>query len=193
MSGVSGFITFDVPDAVEQIPELVDPVDEQGDHNLPSHPELLDELARQFTDHHYDLKYLVRAIVASKAYQRTSTVSSPNKDDPRQEKLWSVKFDGSGMQSLSAANGSYAATFADDGMHFVETHSAALTRSNLAKVPCAGMRDAFRADASGVAAASPGQDEAKRCGAAATDLFAQGEQNHSAQVMFRPRDRRTRR
>jgi len=62
---------------------LVDPVDEQGDHNLPSHPELLDELARQFTDHRYDLKYLVRAIVASKAYQRTSTVSSSNQEDPR--------------------------------------------------------------------------------------------------------------
>jgi hypothetical protein len=62
---------------------LIDPVDEQGDHNLPSHPELLDELARQFTDHGYDLKYLVRAIVASQAYQRTSTVSSPTKEDAR--------------------------------------------------------------------------------------------------------------
>jgi hypothetical protein len=62
---------------------LIDPVDEQGDHNLPSHPELLDELARQFTDHGYDFKYLIRAIVASQAYQRTSTVSSPNKEDPR--------------------------------------------------------------------------------------------------------------
>jgi Protein of unknown function (DUF1553) len=62
---------------------LTDPVDEQGDHNLPSHPELLDELARQFTDHGYDLKYLVRAFVGSQAYQRTSTVSSPIKEDPR--------------------------------------------------------------------------------------------------------------
>ncbi len=55
---------------------LIDPVDEMGDHNLPSHPELLDELARQFTDHRYDLKYLIRAIIDSQAYQRTSTVSS---------------------------------------------------------------------------------------------------------------------
>ncbi len=29
------------------------------------------------------MKYLVRAIVASKAYQRTSTVSSSNQEDPR--------------------------------------------------------------------------------------------------------------
>ncbi len=62
---------------------LIDPVDEQGDHNLPSHPELLDELARQFADHGYDFKYLVRAVVASQAYQRTSTVSLPVKEDPR--------------------------------------------------------------------------------------------------------------
>jgi len=62
---------------------LVDPIDEQGDHNLPTHPELLDELARQFTDHHYDMKYLVRAIVASQAYQRTSTASSSTEVDPR--------------------------------------------------------------------------------------------------------------
>jgi hypothetical protein len=62
---------------------LTDPMDEQGAHNLPSHPELLDELARQFTDHGYDLKYLVRAIVASQAYQRTSAVGSPVKEDPR--------------------------------------------------------------------------------------------------------------
>jgi hypothetical protein len=61
---------------------LTDPVDEQGAHNPPSHPELLDELARQLTDHHFDLKYLIRAIVLSQAYQRTS-VTGPDKDDPR--------------------------------------------------------------------------------------------------------------
>src|SRR6202140_4502112 len=49
-----------------------------------------------------------------------------NKGDPRQEKLFSVKLDGSGMQSISSEEGSYAATFAHDGKHFVETHSATL-------------------------------------------------------------------
>jgi hypothetical protein len=62
---------------------LINPVDEIGDHNLPSHPELLDELARQFTDHHFELKYLIRAIVASQAYQRTSSVSSSSSEDSR--------------------------------------------------------------------------------------------------------------
>jgi len=50
-----------------------------------------------------------------------------NKGDPRQEKLFSVKLDGSGMQSLSSEEGNYTASFADDGKHFVETHSATLT------------------------------------------------------------------
>jgi dipeptidyl-peptidase-4 len=50
-----------------------------------------------------------------------------NKEDPRQEKVFSVKLDGSGMQSVSSEEGNYAASFADDSKHFVETHSATLT------------------------------------------------------------------
>ncbi|MFI5102363.1 MAG: DPP IV N-terminal domain-containing protein [Terriglobales bacterium] len=50
-----------------------------------------------------------------------------NKGDPRQEKVFAVKLDGSAMQGISSEEGSYAASFADDGKHFVETHSAALT------------------------------------------------------------------
>jgi hypothetical protein len=62
---------------------LTDPIDEQGAHNPPSHPELLDELAQQFIRHHCDLKYLIRALVASEAYQRSSVASHPGQDDPR--------------------------------------------------------------------------------------------------------------
>jgi hypothetical protein len=62
---------------------LVDPTDEQGDHNPPSHPELLDELARQLIAHHFDLKYLLRALVISQAYQRASAADHPGQDDPR--------------------------------------------------------------------------------------------------------------
>ncbi len=36
----------------------------------PSHPELLDALAADFRDHHYDLRHLIRTIVSSQAYQR---------------------------------------------------------------------------------------------------------------------------
>src|SRR5262249_4942530 len=59
-----------------------EPVDEQGAHNPPSHPELLDELAQQFIAHRFDVKYLIRALVASQAYQRTSVTSHPGQVDP---------------------------------------------------------------------------------------------------------------
>src|SRR5262249_35376107 len=62
---------------------LVDPMGEQGERNPPSHPELLDELARQFAGHGFDLKYLIRALLASRAYQRTSIAGPADPDDLR--------------------------------------------------------------------------------------------------------------
>jgi hypothetical protein len=63
---------------------LVDPVDEMvGAEHAASHPELLDELARQFAAHHFDVKYLARAVMASQAYQRSSARTHPSQDDPR--------------------------------------------------------------------------------------------------------------
>jgi hypothetical protein len=43
-----------------------------GSEHAASHPELLDELAREFAAHDFDLKFLIRAITSSKAYQLTS-------------------------------------------------------------------------------------------------------------------------
>src|SRR5262249_7939038 len=50
---------------------------------LPAHQELVDELSRQFVAHGYDTKFLIRAILASQAYQRTSAVSHPGQKDNR--------------------------------------------------------------------------------------------------------------
>ncbi|GIW93473.1 MAG: hypothetical protein KatS3mg110_1514 [Pirellulaceae bacterium] len=59
------------------------PVDDLGPHNPPSHPELLDFLARQFREHSYDLKELIRWIVLSEPYGLSSRVTSGNEsDDP---------------------------------------------------------------------------------------------------------------
>jgi len=44
---------------------------------------LLDELAYQFAAHKFDLRYLMRAITSSEAYQRTSASSDASQDDPR--------------------------------------------------------------------------------------------------------------
>jgi hypothetical protein len=60
---------------------LVDPVDDFNDANLPSHPQLLDELAAALADHGFDTTFLIRAITASRAYQRTSAVTEPSQND----------------------------------------------------------------------------------------------------------------
>ena len=62
---------------------LVDPEDDLRKDNPPSHPELLDELARDFVAHDFDVQYLIRAITASEAYQRTSAVSEGADLNPR--------------------------------------------------------------------------------------------------------------
>ena len=63
---------------------LVDPVDESGDENPPSHPELLDELAQQFVAHQYDLKFLIRAITRA---ERTSSPAPAFSSSPDERRL----------------------------------------------------------------------------------------------------------
>jgi hypothetical protein len=49
---------------------LIEPVDDWDDENAkPSHPELLDDLARELMTHDYDLKAVARLILNSEAYQ----------------------------------------------------------------------------------------------------------------------------
>ncbi|HEY1338072.1 MAG TPA: DUF1549 and DUF1553 domain-containing protein, partial [Bryobacteraceae bacterium] len=62
---------------------LVQPVDDFGGDNDPSHPELLDELARQFAAHDFDMKFLIRAITASRAYQLSSVAPKSGAGEPR--------------------------------------------------------------------------------------------------------------
>jgi hypothetical protein len=51
---------------------LVEPVDDLGEHNPASHPELLDELADYFVDSGYNLRRLIRVLASSRAYQLSS-------------------------------------------------------------------------------------------------------------------------
>ena len=51
---------------------LVHPLDQTHGGNPPSHPELLDVLAREFADHDFDLKWFLRQIALSESYQRGS-------------------------------------------------------------------------------------------------------------------------
>lgn len=51
---------------------LVMPLDQMHSDNPPTHPELLDRLAEDLVEHGYDLRRLVRGIVMSDAYARSS-------------------------------------------------------------------------------------------------------------------------
>jgi hypothetical protein len=55
---------------------LVNPLDQMHAENRPSHPELLDALARDTAASGYDLRRLTRGIVMSKAYSRSSRYDS---------------------------------------------------------------------------------------------------------------------
>jgi len=51
---------------------LLEPIMEPSDDSPVTHPELLDVLAKELVAHKYDVKFLIRAMVHTKAYQRSS-------------------------------------------------------------------------------------------------------------------------
>lgn len=51
----------------------------------PSHPELLDWLATEFIDHHWDMKHLLKKIVLSATYQQSSSIHALATQPPSQE------------------------------------------------------------------------------------------------------------
>jgi hypothetical protein len=59
---------------------IVNPVDDMHDANAASHPELLQDLARQFANNGFHVKYMVRAICNSQSYQRSSKPKGNNGD-----------------------------------------------------------------------------------------------------------------
>ena len=60
---------------------FVEPVDGFGEEYPPTNPELLDWLAEDFVIHGFDLQHLMRTILHSQAYQRSSETNDSNKDD----------------------------------------------------------------------------------------------------------------
>jgi hypothetical protein len=64
---------------------IVQPVDDMHQANEPSHPQLLDQLARKFAASGFDLKFLTRAIVSSRTYQRGS---QPGENPDKQAALF---------------------------------------------------------------------------------------------------------
>jgi hypothetical protein len=64
---------------------LIEPVDEMVGKDVQDNDPggVLDEVARAFVAQNFDLKFLMRTITATKAYQLTSAKSHASQDDPR--------------------------------------------------------------------------------------------------------------
>lgn len=60
---------------------LVEPVDDMRATNPPSHPELLSYLEREFIEHNYDPKHLIRLICKSAVYQRAAELTPARDQD----------------------------------------------------------------------------------------------------------------
>lgn len=62
---------------------FVEPTDDLRDTNPPTHPELLERLAKDFADHRYDLRQTLRLMALSQTYARSSTSLNNNAVDDR--------------------------------------------------------------------------------------------------------------
>lgn len=62
---------------------LIEPMDSLAAANPPSHPEVIDELVRDFVAHNYDLRHLHRRLLNSAAYQRDWSTNATSADDER--------------------------------------------------------------------------------------------------------------
>jgi hypothetical protein len=60
---------------------IIEPVDDIRSSNPPTNPELLDALVKDFVDHGFDLKHLLRTIANSRTYQLSIETNETNADD----------------------------------------------------------------------------------------------------------------
>ncbi|MEK6261351.1 MAG: DUF1549 and DUF1553 domain-containing protein [Planctomycetota bacterium] len=60
---------------------LVEPVDDVRSTNPPTNPALLDALARELVEGHFDFHRLIRFVVASRTYQTSTDVNASNAND----------------------------------------------------------------------------------------------------------------
>jgi hypothetical protein len=60
---------------------IVQPVDDFSQANPPANPTLLDALAKDFSDHNYDIRHVERTILLSRSYQLTAQPNETNRLD----------------------------------------------------------------------------------------------------------------
>lgn len=61
---------------------LIEPLDVHHSDNPPTHPELLDLLAREFAAHDFDIHWFLRELALTETYQRTSRLEPDQKAPP---------------------------------------------------------------------------------------------------------------
>lgn len=66
-------------------------------------------------------------VLAVEATDDNTVYFSANQGDYRQQHVFAVKFDGSDFHRLSREEGTHSPSFSDDGKHYLDTYSAALT------------------------------------------------------------------
>lgn len=70
---------------------LVEPVDDLGGRNVPSHPQLLDELAGYFAETGFDLRELFRMLANTRAYQLGSESATESPPPPESFACMAIK------------------------------------------------------------------------------------------------------
>lgn len=60
---------------------IVDPIDDFRATNPPSNPQLLDALCKDFVAHRFDVRHLIRTVMASRTYQLSSARNDTNRED----------------------------------------------------------------------------------------------------------------
>ena len=121
---------------------LVHPLDLHHSENTPSHPELLDLLARELVEHKFDLKWLLRELALTRTYQRSSVLPA-EATDPLPERylvalekplsaeqlFWSVLFATGQIDSAPAAPPATATTSAESKPDTTDADKAAKPQS----------------------------------------------------------------
>lgn len=60
---------------------IIEPIDDIRAGNPPTNPELLEYLRREFLDHHFDMRHILRMICKSRTYQLSIKTNRWNEDD----------------------------------------------------------------------------------------------------------------
>lgn len=107
---------------------IVEPVDDMDAQ--PWYPDLLDWLASDFADHHYDLQYLLRLMMTSNAYQSVTSTAADAKvfRGPLPRRITAEQF----VDTVSAVTGEWRTLAAGETAQYVrdwQLKSSPLTRA----------------------------------------------------------------